>query len=48
MIKTVKKYLFSNPDKKIGDLVYDQFDQEFKVIAVSSTHITLELVGVTE
>ncbi len=45
MIKKVKKYLFGNPDKKIGDIVYDQFDQAFKVISITDDEIHLELVG---
>jgi hypothetical protein len=46
MIKTVKKYLFADPNKKVGDIVNDQFDQQFKVIAVSDTDITIEHIDV--
>jgi len=44
MIKKAKKQFFGNPDKKIGDLVYDQFDQQFKVIDVTDNEIILERI----
>lgn len=46
MRRVVKKYFFADPDKKVGDLVTDQLGQEFRVVEVSETEITLELVYV--